>query len=62
MSYSRTSTSKIIQIFQAITILGVIHRYNSDAAEHQNFVNVLDKTQNKLLSIFRISWIDLLIL
>ena len=33
-----------------ITILGVAHSYNSDAAEHQNFVNLLDKTQ----SIFNI--------
>ena len=31
-----------------ITILGVVHSYNSDAAEHQSFVNLLDKTQSIL--------------
>ena len=31
-----------------VTILGVAHSYNSDAAGHQNFVNLLDKTQSIL--------------
>ena len=31
-----------------ITILGVAHSYHSDVAEHQNFVNLLDKTQSIL--------------
>ena len=31
-----------------VTILGVAHSYNSDVAEHQNFVNLMDKTQNIL--------------
>ena len=42
-----------------ITILGVAHSYNSDAAEHQNFVRLLDQTQN-ILNIWNMRSLSLL--
>ena len=42
-----------------ITILGVAHSYNSDAAQYQNFVNLLDKTQS-ILNIWNMRSLSLL--
>ena len=42
-----------------VTILGVAHSYNSDAAENQNFVNLLDKTQ-RIFSIWNMRSLSLL--
>ena len=42
-----------------VTIVGVAHSYNSNAAEHQNFVNLLDKTQS-ILNIWNMRSLSLL--
>ena len=42
-----------------VTMLGVAHSYNSNAAEHQNFVNLLDKTQS-ILNIWNMRSLSLL--
>ena len=39
--------------------MGVTHSYNSDTAEHQNFVNLLDKTQ-RILNIWNMRSFSLL--
>ena len=39
--------------------MGVAHSYNSNAAEHQNFVNLLDKTQS-ILNIWNMRSLSLL--
>ena len=42
-----------------VTILGVAHSCNSNAAEHQNFVNLLDKTES-ILNIWNMRSLSLL--
>ena len=42
-----------------VTILGVAHSYNSNAADHQNFVNLLDKTES-ILNIWNMIYLSLL--
>ena len=42
-----------------VTVLGVAHCYNSDAADHQNFVNLLDKTQS-ILNIWNMRSLSIL--